>query len=65
MAPTATGVRNVLAAGACTLQRGGRRVQLTEPRMLDVSGGTALVPALMRPGLRLLRVRRVLQLSAT
>jgi deazaflavin-dependent oxidoreductase (nitroreductase family) len=58
-------VRNVLAAGACTLQRGGRRVQLTEPRMLDVSDGMALVPALMRPGLRLLQVRQVLRLSAT
>jgi deazaflavin-dependent oxidoreductase (nitroreductase family) len=57
--------RNVLAAGSCTLLRGGRRVQLVGPRMLDVSEGMALVPALMRPALRLLRVSRVLRLSAT
>jgi deazaflavin-dependent oxidoreductase (nitroreductase family) len=57
--------RNVLAAGSCTLERGGRRVELTGPRMLDVGEGMALVPAPMRPGLRLLRVTRVLRLSAT
>jgi deazaflavin-dependent oxidoreductase (nitroreductase family) len=57
-------VRNVLAAGGCTLQRGGRRVELTDPRMLDVAEGIALVPAPLRPALRLLRVRRVLRLSA-
>ena len=58
-------VRNVLAAGSCTLQRGGRRVELTAPRLLDVSDGMALVPAVMQPALRLLRVRRVLRLSVT
>jgi deazaflavin-dependent oxidoreductase (nitroreductase family) len=57
--------RNVLAVGSCTLERGGRQVQLTDPRMLDVGEGMALVPALMRPALRLLRVTRVLRLSAT
>jgi deazaflavin-dependent oxidoreductase (nitroreductase family) len=30
-------VRNVLAAGSCTLQRGGRQVELTATRMLDTS----------------------------
>jgi deazaflavin-dependent oxidoreductase (nitroreductase family) len=58
-------VRNVLAAGSCTLQRGGRQVELTATRMLDISDGVALVPAPMRPALRLLRVTRVLRLSAT
>jgi deazaflavin-dependent oxidoreductase (nitroreductase family) len=58
-------VRNVLAAGSCTLERGGRRVELTAPRMLDTGEGVALVPAPMRPALRLLRVRRLLRLSAT
>ena len=58
-------IRNVLAAGSCTLQQGGRRVELTNPRTLDVSEGMALVPAVMRPALRLLRVTRVLRLSAT
>jgi deazaflavin-dependent oxidoreductase (nitroreductase family) len=57
-------VRNVLAAGGCTLRRGGRRVELTAPRMLPVDDGMALVPPPMRPALRLLRVRRVLRLSA-
>ena len=58
-------VRNVLAAGSCTLERGGRQVELTAPRMLDISDGVTLVPAPMRPALRLLRVTRVLRLSAT
>jgi deazaflavin-dependent oxidoreductase (nitroreductase family) len=57
-------VRNVLAAGSCTLERGGRQVELTAPRMLDISEGMTLVPPLMRPALRLLRVTRVLRLSA-
>jgi deazaflavin-dependent oxidoreductase (nitroreductase family) len=57
--------RNVLAAGSCTLQRGGRRVALIDPRMLDVSEGMTLVPALIRPVLRLLRVTNLLRLSAT
>ena len=58
-------VRNVLAAGSCTLQRGGRRVELTDPRMLGADDGMTLVPPPMRPALRLLRVRRFLRLSAT
>jgi deazaflavin-dependent oxidoreductase (nitroreductase family) len=57
-------VRNVLAAGSCSLERGGRRVELTDPRMLDAGDDKALVPAPMRPGLRLLRVTRVLRLLA-
>jgi deazaflavin-dependent oxidoreductase (nitroreductase family) len=57
-------VRNVLAAGGCTLERGGRRVELTAPRLLDAAAGMTLLPPPMRPALRLLRVRRVLRLSA-
>jgi deazaflavin-dependent oxidoreductase (nitroreductase family) len=57
-------VRNVLAAGGCTLERGGRWVELTAPRLLDVDAAMALVSLPMRPALRLLRVRRVLRLSA-
>jgi len=57
-------VRNVLAAGGCTLKRGGRRVELTAPRLLDAAAGRTLLPPPMRPALRLLRVRRVLRLSA-
>jgi deazaflavin-dependent oxidoreductase (nitroreductase family) len=58
-------VRNVLAAGSCTLQRGGRPIELADPRMLDADDGMTLVPPPMRPALRLLRVRRFLRLSAT
>jgi len=57
-------VRNVVAAGSCALERGGRRFDLTDPRMLDAGDGLALVPAPVRPALRLLRVRRFLRLSA-
>jgi deazaflavin-dependent oxidoreductase (nitroreductase family) len=57
--------QNVLAAGSCTLQRGGRRVTLVDPRMLDAREGRALVPASIRPALRLLRVTHLLRLSAT
>ena len=57
-------VRNVLAAGSCALERGGRRVRLTDPRMVGADDGMALVPALMRPALRLLRVTRVLRAVA-
>jgi hypothetical protein len=52
------------AAGGCTLKRGGRRVELTAPRLLDAAAGRTLLPPPMRPALRLLRVRRVLRLSA-
>jgi deazaflavin-dependent oxidoreductase (nitroreductase family) len=57
-------VRNVLAAGGCTLFRGGRRVRLAEPQVLDADEGMALVPLPMRPALRLLGVTRILRLSA-
>jgi deazaflavin-dependent oxidoreductase (nitroreductase family) len=57
-------VRNVLAAGGCTIQRGGRRVELTDPRLLDTGDGMHLVPLVLRPALRLLRVRHLLRLSA-
>jgi deazaflavin-dependent oxidoreductase (nitroreductase family) len=58
-------VRNVLAAGSCTLERGGRRVELTDPRVLAGSEGMAALPAPVRAALRILRVTRVLRLSST
>ena len=58
-------VRNVLAAGSCTLERGGRRVELTDPRVLAGSEGMAMLPAPVRAALRPLRVTRVLRLSAS
>jgi hypothetical protein len=47
------------------LARGGQRVELVNPTVLDASDGMALMPALVRPGLRLLRVTRVMRLAAT
>ena len=57
-------VRNVLAAGRCTLQRGGRRFELADPRLLDAAGAAPLLPALLRPALRVVPGIRFLRLSA-
>jgi deazaflavin-dependent oxidoreductase (nitroreductase family) len=46
-------VRNVLAAGGATLVRNGRQVELTGPRVLDAAGAAPLLPAALRPALRL------------
>jgi deazaflavin-dependent oxidoreductase (nitroreductase family) len=56
-------VRNVLAAGRCTLQRGGRRVELTDPRLLDAAGAAPLLPAALRPALRVVPGIRFVRLS--
>jgi deazaflavin-dependent oxidoreductase (nitroreductase family) len=56
-------VRNVLAAGSCTLELGGRRVELTVPRVLAGSEGLAVLPSPVRAALRTLRVTQVLRLS--
>ena len=58
-------VKNVLAAGSCTLERGGRRVELTDPRILAGSEAMAMLPAPARAALWPLRVTRVLRLSAS
>ena len=58
-------VRNVLAAGSCTLALRGRRVELTHPDVLAGSEGMAMLPAPVRAALRPLRVTRVLRLSAS
>jgi deazaflavin-dependent oxidoreductase (nitroreductase family) len=57
-------VKNVLAAGSCTLERGGQRIELSNPIVLSARQGTARLAAPVRAGLRLLRVTRVLRLSA-
>jgi deazaflavin-dependent oxidoreductase (nitroreductase family) len=57
-------VRNVLAAGRCTLLRGGRRFELADPRLLDAAGAAPLLPAALRPALRLVPGIRFLRLSA-
>ena len=56
-------VRNVQAAGGCTLQRGGRRFELAGPRLLDAAGAAPLLPAPLRPALRLVPGIRFLHLS--
>jgi deazaflavin-dependent oxidoreductase (nitroreductase family) len=45
-------VHNVLAAGRCAPVRGGRRFELTDPRLLDAAGAAPLLPAPLRPALR-------------
>jgi deazaflavin-dependent oxidoreductase (nitroreductase family) len=56
-------VRNVLAAGHCTLRRGGRRFELADPRLLDAAGAAPLLPAPLRPALRVVPGIRFLRLS--
>jgi deazaflavin-dependent oxidoreductase (nitroreductase family) len=56
-------VRNVLAAGRGTLLRGGRRFELTDPRMLDAAGAAPLLPGALRPVLRVVPGIRFLRLS--
>jgi deazaflavin-dependent oxidoreductase (nitroreductase family) len=56
-------VRNVLAAGSCTLERSWRRVELTAPRLLERGEALALAPAPLRAALRPLRVARFMRLQ--
>jgi deazaflavin-dependent oxidoreductase (nitroreductase family) len=56
-------VRNVVAAGRCTLLRGGRRFELADPRLLDAAGAAPLLPAPLRPALRVVPGIRFLRLS--
>jgi deazaflavin-dependent oxidoreductase (nitroreductase family) len=56
-------VRNVVAAGRCTLLRGGRRFELTDPRLLDAAGAAPLLPAALRPALRAVPRIRFMRLS--
>jgi deazaflavin-dependent oxidoreductase (nitroreductase family) len=57
-------VRNVLAAGRCALVRGGRRLELTDPRLLDAAGAAPLLPAPLRPALRVVPGIHFVRLSA-
>jgi deazaflavin-dependent oxidoreductase (nitroreductase family) len=56
-------VRNVVAAGRCTLLQGGRRFELTDPRLLDAAGAAPLLPAALRPALRAVPRIRFMRLS--
>lgn len=55
-------VRNVLAAGGCTLMRRGRLNRLTASRVLDQGEGLPLMPRPTRPVLRLLGITAFLRL---
>jgi deazaflavin-dependent oxidoreductase (nitroreductase family) len=56
-------VRNVVAAGRGTLLRGGRRFELTDPRLLDAAAAAPLLPAALRPALRAVPRIRFMRLS--
>ena len=55
-------VRNV-GAGRCALVRGGRRFELADPRLLDAVAAVPLLPAALRPALRVVPGIRFLRLS--
>jgi deazaflavin-dependent oxidoreductase (nitroreductase family) len=57
-------VRNVLAAGRATVIRGGRRFELADPRLLDAAGAAPLLPAALRPALRVVPGIRFMRLSS-
>jgi deazaflavin-dependent oxidoreductase (nitroreductase family) len=56
-------VRNVMSAGRATLLRGGRSFELADPRMLDAAGAASLLPAALRPAMRVVPHIRFVRLS--
>lgn len=60
--PDVQWVRNVLAAGSAELQEGGRTVTLRDPRRIT-DPAASLVPLVVRPFLRLMRVTEFLRMS--
>jgi deazaflavin-dependent oxidoreductase (nitroreductase family) len=48
--------RNWIEAGGGAIETGGRRIAVANPRILTAEDGVSLLPALLRPGLRLLRL---------
>ena len=60
--PESDWVRNVLSAGGCDLITRGRRKRLTSPRIRH-DDRQGLVPAPLRPVLRVLRVTDFIQLE--
>jgi deazaflavin-dependent oxidoreductase (nitroreductase family) len=57
-------VRNVLAAGECDATVRGKEYRLTTPRRVRGDDGLELMPAVLRPALRLLGVRDFLRFDA-
>lgn len=62
--PNRDWVKNVRAAGGCTLVRGGGEVALARPRIVDADEGLPLLPGPLRPVLRRLGVAEFLRLPA-
>lgn len=56
-------VRNVLAAGGCTLDYHNQRIELTDPTLLHGASGAAALPGPIRFVLRVLRVDEFLSLT--
>ena len=56
-------VRNVVSAGRATLRRGGRTFEVADPRLLDAAGAAPLLPAALRPALRVVPHIRFVRLS--
>jgi deazaflavin-dependent oxidoreductase (nitroreductase family) len=63
--PETDWVRNVRAAGTCTLEFHGEAVLLTDPRLVHTAEVQALLPAAIRFILNLLRVDEYLLLNRT
>ena len=55
-------LKNVVAAGGCTLEHGGRAVALVDPVMLDGEDAVAGVPGGVRWVLRRLNVTKAVRL---
>lgn len=56
-------VKNVLAAGGCEIETRGRIVSLRDPRILT-DEVRSVVPPLIRPFLKVLRVNEFMELGA-
>ena len=56
-------VRNVVSAGRASLQRGGRTFDVADPRLLDAAGAAPLLPAALRPALRVVPGIRFMRLA--
>ena len=61
--PEGDWVRNVVAAGRATLLRGGHSFEVEDPRMLDAAGAAPLLPAALRPALRVVPGIRFVRLT--
>lgn len=55
--PKTDWVKNVMAAGSFQLVYKGREIALTNPRLVEAEAGLPTLPALLRPIVKLLRVR--------